>query len=209
MKTKDSLENFRRKKYFNHLPQFKEEKTQQFTTVVLSLLAFIIFGVFGISPTLSTISQLKKQISDSQEVKTKLIQKRENLSKLQASYATIEGDLPLVEKALPNTPNVPLLTANFQYLGKTESITITHLQLSQVDLDPQQHKKNTQSTLQATRSFAFSMGIEGTYANCLNFLQKLTSFDRIVTLDSLSMTKNTTDTIIKLELHGKAYFLAN
>lgn len=199
MEPKNNLQNFKRKKYLDYLPQFKEEKTQQFITVVLSLIAFIIFGVFAISPTLSTISQLKKQISDSQEVKAKLNQKRENLSRLQTAYAAIESDLPRVSKALPKSPNVPLLTANLQFLGSDSSVTVTHLQVSQVDLTPKQQKKI------ANQSFVFSMGVEGSYADCRKFLQSLTSFDRIVTIDSLSMTKSA-DALLKLELQGKAYF---
>lgn len=202
MEPKDKLQQFRRKKYLDFLPQFKEEKTQQLTSLILSLIAFIIFGVFGISPTLSTISQLKKQISDSQEVKAKLNQKRENLLRLQIAYAGIESYLPLVAKALPQSPNVPLLTANLQSLGNSASVTVTHLQVAQVDLAPKKQKKS------ANQSFVFSMGVEGSYADCQKFLQSLTSFDRIVTIDSLSIAKGE-DSIAKLEIQGKAYFSGN
>ena len=54
------------------LPRLREKKIQTFTTLALTLITFTVFSVFAISPTLGTITDLQKQISDSQFVNQQL-----------------------------------------------------------------------------------------------------------------------------------------
>jgi len=67
-------------KYFELVPNFKQEKTQKFTTVILTLIAFAILLIFAINPTLSTIANLQKQLDDAKFIKEKLDQKINDLS---------------------------------------------------------------------------------------------------------------------------------
>lgn len=183
------------------LPNFKEEKTKNFTTLILTLVALSFFGFFAISPTLSTIAALRRQISDNEFVNKKLEQKITNLSLLQKEYSLLEKDLPTVFSAVPQTPTAPLLVAQIQFLALRSSLAITRLQVFQVELSKISTDKNQPT------SFAFSLEAQGTTLQLTSFLNSLIRFERIVTLENISLAKSSDkEEVLKLDLKGKAYF---
>lgn len=189
------------KKYLEMLPDFKQEKTQAFITLVLTLIALSIFVFFAISPTLSTIAQLKKELEDNTFVDQQLVQKIANLSLLGQKYSFITNDMPTVLSALPQKPTVPLLAAQIQSLAKKYNVKITRLQLFQVDIYPS--VKNSDKSL----SFAFSIESLGTSADLSVFLSSLVNFERVITIDTLSLSKDSIrNELQKLSIRGRAYF---
>ena len=86
IQTNSLFKKLQQKKYFQMLPDFKEERTRKFTTLVFTLLALSFFGLFAISPTLSTIANLNKQLSDNEFVDSQLQNKINNLYTLQQDY---------------------------------------------------------------------------------------------------------------------------
>lgn len=198
---KQSLLLNKQSKYWEMLPNFKEEKTKNFTTLILTLVALSFFGFFAISPTLSTIAQLRRQINDNEFVNKKLEQKITNLSLLQKEYTLLEKDLPIVFSAVPQTPTAPLLVAQIQFLALQSSLTITRLQVFQVELSKMQTDKNQPA------SFAFSLEAQGTTLQLTNFLNSLIRFERIITLENISLAKSSDkEEVLKLDIKGKAYF---
>lgn len=189
-------------KYLKKLPSFKEKKTQQVTTLVLTLVALSFFGLFAINPTISTIAELQKELSDAQDVKTRLEQKIVNLGKLQIQYRTIQTDLPVVLSALPKTPSIPLLTAQLQAIAKSKNVELKNLQIYEVEISPLRAGVNRVS------SFNFNTQAVGVYPDLVAFLQTLSDFDRILTFDFISLSKNKdaqTSTLV-LTIRARAYF---
>jgi Tfp pilus assembly protein PilO len=189
-------------KYLELIPDFKQEKTQKYLTIALTLLASIILGVFALGPTLSTIASLQKQLEDGKFVEQKLREKINNLSVLQQKYTSIEPDLPIIYEALPKTSQIPLLAAQIQAVANDSSVKVTNFQTFQAEVS---------HTAVSTKKFAaynFSVTAQGEYQNMTNFMDKLVNFQRIVTIESVSITKvtalNTTD--LKLTIKGIAYF---
>ena len=90
------FKNIKNNKYYKLLPDFKEEKTRRLSSIVFSLLALSIFGLFAINPTLSTIARLKKELSDAKFVDQQLTEKIANLSSLQEVYLAV----PLARRPL-------------------------------------------------------------------------------------------------------------
>lgn len=197
---KNIFANLEKNKYWEMLPNLKEEKTKNFTTLILTLVALSFFGFFAISPTLSTIAQLRRQISDNELVNKKLEEKIKNLSLLQKEYGLLEKDLPIVFSGVPQAPNAPLLVGQIQFLTLESSLVITRLQVFQVELS-QKTDKNEPS------SFAFSLEAQGTTLGLTNFLNSLLRFERIITLENISLSKSSDkDEVLKLDLKGRAYF---
>lgn len=182
------------------LPNLKEEKTKNFTTLILTLVALSFFGFFAISPTLSTIAQLRRQINDNEFVNKKLEQKIQNLSLLQGEYGLLEKDLPIVFAGIPQAPSAPLLVGQIQFLALESSLVITGLQVFQVELS-QKTDKNELS------SFVFSLEAQGTTPQLTNFLNSLLGFERIIILNNISLAKSSDkEEVLKLNLKGRAYF---
>src|SRR6185312_3226620 len=181
------------------LPRLQEKRVQSFTTITLSLLTLSFFGFFAIGPTLSTIADLKKQIADSQFVNEQLQQKIANLTALQASYKKLGTDVSVVYTVIPEDPDVTDLVGQLQTLAQQAGVTIVNIQTLPVDVSA------TSTT--PYNSFSFAMDTSGSYANLKIFLQKITNFNRIITLDALSLTKPVVNQdIYTMSIRGKAYF---
>lgn len=184
------------------LPILKEEKTRAFTTLAFTLIALSVFGFFAINPTLSTIVRLQKELSDNQFVDKKLTEKINNLSILQAKYKLLENDLSIILQALPQTPSAPLFAAQVQSIAAKSNVSISRLQVFQVELSG--GKKKTLDS-----SFAFSLETVGFYPDISAFLTSLVNSQRIVTIDTLSIVKATDferSGMLQLNLRGRVYF---
>lgn len=180
------------------LPYLKKDKNKKITTLVLTLLTLSFFGIFAISPTLSTIAQLQKELSDSKDVDTRLQQKIGNLVTLQRQYTNLSSSLPSIFEVIPQKPNVPLFIAQAQTLATQSNVILSNLQSSQVDL-------TASSPGADAASFAFSLTASGDYKAIASFISKLTSFNRIISIDSVSISQ-TQKGVTQLSLRGKAYF---
>ncbi len=192
------FKNIAKNKYFQLLPNMKEERLQKFTTLVLTLIALSFFGIFAISPTLSTIAGLRKELDDNQFVDKQLQQKIANLTSLQQKYAGLKNDLPTILASFPNTPDIPLLAAQVQAVAGG-SVIIQSFQTFEVEIP----KKKVQKYL----SYSFTLTAEGSYSDLSKFLSSLSNMQRVVTLDILSLTKKSAGDSLVLTLKGKAYFL--
>lgn len=197
-------------RYFNLFPAFKQEKTQRFTVLVLTLIAFSLFGFFAINPTVSTIAKLKKELLDNEFINQKLEEKIKNLSILNQKYSLLNDDLTRILSAIPQVPSPTILMGQIHAVAANNNVTIASLQTSEVELP-----KNMSSEPAAAQPvklndysyFGFSLGVEGSYKNLLNFMSELTDFDRIIEIESISITKSPAKTnSLIFDLKGKAYF---
>lgn len=195
---KNTFKNKTLTKYFN-LIDFKEERTRKFTTLVLTLAALTILGLFAINPTLSTIVKLQKELEDSKFVDDKLTLKINNLSALQREYAQLETDLPIIYAAIPQTPEAPLLIAQIQAAAAKSNVSLINTQTFQVEIEkPGIAKKFS--------SFSFSLTAEGQYQSLLQFLLLITNMERVVSVDIISITRKTGDSNLQLIFKGRAFF---
>jgi Tfp pilus assembly protein PilO len=200
MQPKSIFNNLYTSKYFSNLPDFQQKRMQAFITIALTLFAISVFGLFAITPTVSTIANLQKQKEDNAFVETKLDQKKANLITLSTAYASLQPDLPYIFQAIPKTPEIPILTGKIYALSKDADVKINRIQSFQVELT-----KEEQGT--QVSSFSLSIDVVGSYANLNKYLQLLTSFDRIITIESISISKSADkDGTLKMLIQAKAYF---
>jgi Tfp pilus assembly protein PilO len=189
----------RYREYLKLLPETHKDNTKIFLTLVFTFSALSIFGIFAINPTLSTIVELKKQLFDSTFVQQQLKIKIDNLGALRTKYDLINADLPIIYDAIPETASIPILTGQIQALAEETGITITSFRVSEVQLA-------TAKQLSHHIGFTFFMEGSGSYEDMLNFSSSLGNFNRIVTIESISMEKDKQSKELILSLRGKAYF---
>lgn len=187
------------------MPDFKQEKAQKFTTIILTLGASIILGIFAINPTLSTITNLQKQIEDDKFIDQQLQEKINNLSVLQQKYSNLKPDLPIVYDAVPQSPQIPLLLGQIQAVAKDSNITLGNFLSSQVQI-------SQMSTLgKKYNSYDFNLSAQGNYQDLTGFLEKLVNFQRIVNLTTIYVSKGNSSqaentNILQLNIKGTVYF---
>lgn len=187
-------------KYSQFLPNFKEEKTQKFTTLIFTFIALSFFGFFAISPTISTITELNKELDDNTLVDQKLGQKINNLTILQQKYTSLQPDLPIILGAIPKNPEVPLFAAQVQAIANDSNVALDSFQTFEVEVnnnpDPRQYS-----------NFTFALTAEGTYNDLSIFLSNLSNMQRIAGVDILSLIKRSgTSNFLQLTLKGKTFF---
>lgn len=196
----ENLSASRYRQYLKLLPALKSSHAKAITMLIFTFGALSFLGIFAINPTLVTIVDLQKQLADSQLVHEKLTTKMNNLSNLQQQYNLLAGDLPAIYDAIPQQASVPQFVAQVEAIAKKSTITITSLQVSQVPLTAGNANETT------ALSFVFALEATGTYDNITNFLSTLTNFSRIVTLESVSVSKDPKQDGLVLEVRGREYF---
>src|SRR5258708_6631009 len=178
----DNLTAARYREYLKLLPHIKKENTRIITMLIFTFVAMSIFGFFAINPTLSTITELKKQLADSTALHQQLTIKINNLSNLQAQYNSLAPDLPYVFAAIPNSPYVPTFMGQIQTLAINTQLSIISLQVEELEL-------TTKIKLAKGYSYAFVLQASGTYDNIAKFLMSITQFSRIVTIEQVSLAR--------------------
>ena len=189
-------------KYFELMPDFKKENTQKYTTIALTLVAVIILLIFAINPTLSTISNLQKQLNDSKFAENQLEQKINNLSVLQQQYSSLQNDLPVIYDAVPKNPQVANLVAQIQAVAQDSGVSLTTFQTFEVNLSQNPTPGAKYS------SFDFSLSADGDYQSMVNFLNELVDIQRIISVDNIAISRKADleSSTLGLSVKGTAYF---
>ena len=195
------FKDLQKKKFFEMLPDFKEERMLKFTTLVFTIAALSFFGLFAISPTISTIANLNKQLSDNQFVAQQLQAKINNLYLLQQKYSQLTPDLPYILDSFPTNPQVPLLVAQLQSLAQSSNTTIDNLQTFEVEVP------NSSNSTKKYYAFSFSISANGSYASLSKFINSMVKMQRIVYINILTLTRNTGEgPSTHLTFKGTAYY---
>lgn len=182
-------------RYLELIPNFKKEKAQKFTTIVLTIIAIIMLAIFAINPTLSTIANLQKQLDDAKFVVERLDTKINNLSILQTKYETLKADLPIVYEAVPKTEEVAILTGQLQTVASENNVAIVSVQSSNF------------ADSNDFSYFIFTVSMQGTYEDLMNFLNKIVNMQRIVYLDDINISTSGEENKNLLNLSAKGVAL--
>ncbi|GIW61251.1 MAG: hypothetical protein KatS3mg089_0103 [Patescibacteria group bacterium] len=186
--------------YIRSLPDIKNEKTQMYIILILTFFAFSFFGIFAITPTLSTIAQLQKSLEDRKFIHTQLETKIKNMTLLQQEYNLLNPQLPLIFAAIPQNPEVVKLVGQIQTLFSNAGISTSSINLQQIDL----LKRNPGAKLE---SFNFVIVVEGTYDQLQRFYNDLIAFDRIILVKDITIIRlQEGSSTLKMTINAQAYY---
>lgn len=181
-------------------PLFKKPRVKAYTMLILSFFTISFFGFFAIKPTLKTIAHLKKEIADSLEVNAALERKISQISQAKEEYQKIEDSLPLITKALPSDPQLPLFIKDLENLVQEAEATISSMKVAEVELSKKEFESST--------TIPCSLSIEGTYLADKKFLDRLFSTSRLYTIESFEIFSKPKEAVwvVKLDLRIKTYY---
>lgn len=180
----------------------QKENSKAIVMLIFTFVALSILGLFAINPTLTTIIELQKQLEESESVHQQLKTKMNNLSNLQEQYTTLSDDLVYVYDAFPKNADAPKLVAQLYALAEEEDLQISSLTISPVLLSDQRQKQKVNTH----NSFTFTLEAEGTYETLINFTKSITNFNRIVTIESIAVTKSQKSNTLIMTIQGREYF---
>lgn len=183
-------------------------------TLVLSLFVVAIFIVFALRPTIVSIVTLKKTITESTKTLQQLDTKVATLKKVATQLEALKPFLPTFNINIPNegamyspfTSAIEALALQTGTLLESESIGPTLL-FSRI-LSPYTPSRN-----QSVVELPFTARVTGNYPAVFEFLSKLLLMERVVAVESVTITKETgaksSSAMIALNISGSAYYLAD
>ncbi len=183
-------------------------------TLVLSIFLMSIFVVFALRPTILSIVNLKKTISESKKVLQQLETKVNFLQKASSQLETLRPFLPNINSGIPNqgaqyspiTLAIEELAFQNGVIVESESLGPTLL-YSRI-LSPFNPSKN-----QKVVDLSFSMRVSGTYTAVTNFLNMLMQMERIILVDNVTIAKQagtkSSTASVTMNIGGLAFYLAD
>lgn len=184
-----SYQRYRR--FFNSATEvLKKPKSKNYIGAILTFLAIALFGWYAIRPTVQTIFFLQREIQDKEELNSKMENKIRELIEAQAAYQNIESQLPVLDEAVPQTPNLVETVLSMQTLAENAGATISGIQASEVPL------MGEYATASAVKNknlndFTLATIAKGSFPQLLNFISELSQIRRIISIESLNFTPAT------------------
>lgn len=190
-------------KYFTYIkPVTKLPIIKNYGPAIFTLLTISILAIFAIKPTIETILVLQKKSIDSDAVLQKVTQKVNNLSQGKKNYDNLDKNIKeKIAAAVPDTVSLKSVISTLEQTAKIHEASISALQIQPLIIES---KDENQVGKLAEISFTFNT--EGGYKNLIALLQDLKLNSRLISIDSLSLTKTEGNSLI-MSLSGKAYYL--
>ncbi len=183
-------------------------------TLVLSLFVMAIFIVFALRPTIVTIVTLKKTIAESEKIRQQLSVKMTNLQKASVQFELLKPILPMLNSTIPNNgaEYLPLTTA-IEILARQTGTQLESESLGPTLLFSRIISPFIPSKDQSVVELPFTARVIGSYPNISAFLAKLLSMERIIIIESVTITREIgskeENTNVALNISGSAYYLAD
>ncbi len=207
-------------KYYTWIGSVVEQpKNKAYSLLALTFLTIAFFVSFAIRPTLSTITNLRKQIEDDQKVELKLQEKINALSQIQTEMEVIKQDLPVLNTALPIKANIIEVIKLVEKLTIDNQATLSAIQIQGVDLSddeitqiqkqvatPNTKVESTGEPIDKKLSvIPILFTVEGDYQSLSNLVAKVRKLPRILSVQNMSMLKNVGKIVTSIRV--SAYYL--
>lgn len=189
---KTEIDRYRR--YYQAMEDIvKRPKANAYTTAIFSFLAVSLFGWYAVRPTLQTILYLRREIADNIKTNARMEDKITKLIEVQANYQSVQDDIPLLDQALPETPDAIGVVSQLKNLAEVSSASVSGISVSSVPIIG----KTSESTASGSKQDAsnnkvhdvpISMIITGSYPAIRSFVEGLITLRRIVTIDTLTLS---------------------
>ena len=189
------------KAYRKLTPIMKNKKTSSYVSLILSLFSISFFGIFAIRPTLITAVTLSKSVAELKKLDIEYENKISNIITAQSQYEQIRGNIPNIDQALPKDAAFNQLANILEKFTGQSNLTIIQLQIdgSPISRLPPSGK---------VENIQFSILTNGNYLSSSDFIQHLLNWKRLITVESLELSKEggTQSAELRMTLKGKTYY---
>lgn len=174
---------------------YKRPEIKASLEIVLSVFTVAFLIIVAIRPTLVNITSLQKKITDLEIVNKKADNKIAQLLNAQKQLNTYSSSLVLFDQAVPDTFSYKDSAKRLEYVALANSVKIETLGFDGYSLleggkvsgdwVARLAKPDTNNIL----SDSITYSVSGKPQNVLTFLSEIEKMDRLVRLDSVSLTK--------------------
>ena len=183
-------------------------------TLVLSFFVMAMFIVLALRPTLVSIVALKKNIEESKTTLTKLDAKVASLQKVSTQFEKIKPMLAVLNTDIPNKgADYSPLSTSIEVLSAQSGTKLESESLGPTLLFSRLFSPFTPNKNQAVVTLPFAVRVTGSYSAVSEFLKKLLSMERILMVETITITheatSKTTTPNVALGVTGSAFYLAD
>ncbi|MCL4366036.1 type 4a pilus biogenesis protein PilO [Patescibacteria group bacterium] len=191
-------------RYFTYIkPVIKLPIIKNYGSTIFTLLTISILTLFAIKPTVETILVLQKKLADEEQTLQKITQKSNDLSLAKKNYDNLDESIKSkIATAVPNATSLKSIISALEQTAKMHEASISALQIQPLVID-----NKTKDGIGSLAEISFIFNIESNYQNLIALLQDLRASGRLISVDSLSLSKNVDGTAIIMSLSGKTYYL--
>lgn len=191
-------------RYFTYVKPFtKLPVVKNYAPAVFTLLTISILTIFAIKPTIETILVLQKKLTDSDQVLQKITEKSNNLSLGKKNYDNLDQNIKgKILNLVPDDTNLKTVIQSLEQAAKTHQASISALQIQPLVIDTKVEGK-----IGTVSEVSFIFNTEGSYKNLVALLQDLKTSSRLISIETLSLSKVADGTGLIMSLSGKAYYL--
>ena len=200
-------EYHRYRQYYVNLQRIYEKPAIRVSVfVLLSFVIVIFFSLFAIQPTLTTVSQLVREIEDKQQINDRLGTKVTTLDSLQGLMLTIQQDIPLILNLIPEDFSTGRLIQEMEYVAQLNDVSVLSVQFKPIILDD---KISQAGELQRLN---FNLSVGGSFEGVRNFIDTLEKLDRLLVLSEVDFISGAENFQRRgfaaiSEITGEAYYL--
>lgn len=193
---------------------YRMPSVQTSMTLVLSLFVVSFFIIFALRPTILSIVSLKKDIAESQKTLKTLVVKVENLQKASVELDKIRPFLLTLNNEIPNNgARYSPLVSVVEQLATSSQVQLESESLGPTLLFSRVLSPFALNIGQNIVVLPFTVRVVGTYPNTYDFLRKLVSLERIIAIESVTVSRESTSKnssgLVALNIMGNAYYLAD
>lgn len=153
-------------------------------STIFTLFTITIFIFYAIKPTIETILVLQKKLENSTKVLEKVNQKSKDLSLAKQNYEQLDQTIKdKIETLIPDTVTLKSIIQSLEQTAITHQASISALQIQPLTVETKSDKLGTLTEI------GFTLNTEGEYQNLILLLQELRSSPRLISIDSVSVSK--------------------
>lgn len=180
------MENKQRKDLSFSLDQFYSKPIAVVSFELLLSIGLVIFlGVFAIKPTLTTMSDLIKEIEDKTELRDQLDKKIAALATAQTEYIALENRLPVLDEAIPSQPGLIKSLKIIEKLAGESNVVIESISASTI---PDEAPADVSAASLVRVPLPISVTVTGDYVSIRAFVEALRNVRRSYVVDTVAFT---------------------
>lgn len=160
------------------------------TELFLTIGAVLFFALFAIRPTILTMTELVKEIEDKKETSEALSRKVTVLQTVQGEYFALQDQLYLLDEVIPIEPDPERYLRIIEKVASDNRISISSMQVNEIPLEPEE---SVAFTRKSPVEGQINLSLTGEYQAIRQFLQTLSEVRPLISLDSISFFKSTTE----------------
>lgn len=148
----------------------------------LTLGLALFLAIFVVKPTLTTMSELSKEIEEKEKLDLDLKKKLTALRTTQDQLDLLAPQLPLLDEAIPNSPSV---VYNMKLVEKVVADTNTLITGGSMKEIPDETTEITSSDTLSRKDIPVSISVIGDYQSIRTFVEQLQNSRRAVVVDTV------------------------